>query len=370
MMERTGLSKLPERIEAARGSRAVRVAVRVPNWIGDAVLSTSVLGALGEALSDAEITIIAHRRVAPIFLPSYNGMRVRVFDPVLQHRGVRGLVRFGRGLREDGFDMAFVLPLSFSSAFMTYLSGAGERIGYATQYRSRLLTRTLPLPHDYRNRHLISHYQALLEVVGVDNRRRRPEVQVTSRADDAARRWLGRYSVSESDPLVGLAPGASYGLAKRWPGERFASVARTLAREYSVRVLVLGGMEDAGLNGIYGLSDASVIDLTGKTSLDEAAALIRRCELFISNDSGLMHVAAAVGTPVVAIFGSTSPTWTGPIGERHTVLAGRADCAPCFARVCPYATYDCLDRIQVSDVLEASRRTLEEGVFTNRERPG
>lgn len=357
-----------ERAETASAvATARRVVVRVPNWIGDAVLATPVLKTLRASLPAAEMTIVAHRRVAPIFLPAYEGMTVRVLDPDGEDRGLRGLLRFSRGLRKERFDLALLLPLSFSSALMAYLSGAHERIGYATQYRGPLLTRTLALPSDYRNEHLVGHYQALLGDLGIESRGPEPEVSVTGHAEEAARRRLGQHGVGESEPLIGMAPGATYGLAKRWPRGRFASVAKALAREYGARVIVLGGMEDAGLNGRYDLGNASVVDLTGLTTLDEAAALISRCGLFISNDSGLMHVAAAVGTPVVAIFGSTSPTWTGPIGKAHTVLAGRPDCAPCFARVCPNATYSCLNRVQVRDVLEASREILEAGTPGGRE---
>jgi heptosyltransferase-2 len=348
---------------ATPGARSPRrILVRIPNWIGDAVLSTAVLKKLTSTLPDSEITLVAHRRVAPIFLPSYEGMDVVVFDPAERDRGVRGLVRFSRRIRRNDLDLALVLPLSFSSALMAYLSGARERIGYSTEHRGRLLTRGISLSADYRDHHLVDHYQGLLETLGIDSCDPRPEVQVTPEADDSARRHLGRCGVEESAPLVGIAPGASYGLAKRWPENRFASVARSLSREFSLQILVLGGLEDAGLNGFDGLSNSSVIDLTGKTSLGEAAAMIRRCQLFISNDSGLMHVAAAVGTPVVAIFGSTSPVWTGPIGEGHTVIAGQADCAPCFARACRVATYDCLERVQVEDVLEAARGKLAAGV--------
>lgn len=333
--------------------KASRILLRVPNWIGDAVLSLPAISALRANFPEGEITAAVHRRLKDIFELTEEVDRVVEFEPPERGWGAVSLHRFSRRLKNGGYDLGITFPLSFSSALMLFWGGARERVGYSTGGRWFLLTRRIGLPKDYRERHLVDSYLELARCLNIPVLERVPRMTLNEEVLSQADRLLGHFA--QSSPLIGLAPGATYGPAKRWPLRKFGELAQQLTGELALKIVLLGNVQEAMMGGL-GEGGESILDLMGKTSLREVCGVLKRCSVFVTNDSGLMHLAAALGTPVVAIFGSTSPKWTAPLGEDHVVVRKEVSCSPCFRRECPERTYECLEEIEVEKVFAEVKR--------------
>ncbi len=319
------------------GEHRKDVVVRVPNWIGDAVLSFPSLKAIAEVAG--KTTVVSHSRTAPLF----EGLGW--VDEVFSFESKRELLQLSLKLKSEGFVTGIVFPFSLSSAMFIALSGAGERIGYSTGLRKVFLTEGLKLPKDYRNQHLTKTYFELAKSINPDAQYSHPVLEV--------------QSSPRGSMLIGIAPGATYGPAKRWKTERFVELVNRVVGSYGCQVHVFGGTGDTPLEPeLNGSVRSNVEDFTGKTSIMETASLIAHCRVMVTNDTGVMHLAAAVGTPVIALFGSTNPSWTGPLGPDHSIIKKTLPCSPCYRRRCRYGTYDCMNRISVEEVLDCVRKYL------------
>lgn len=301
-----------------------RVLVVAPNWIGDALMAQPLLA----RLHDAEIDVIAPTWVAPVMrrMPEVRSVVAAPFrHGPLQLRERWALAR---ALKKENYSQAFVLPNSWKSALIPFLAGIPRRTGYVGEARYGLL-------NDLRKATgapMVEHYARLAGEGPLSQ----PRLRVLQEEIHEAKQRFGvqgRYAV--------LCPGAEYGPAKRWP--YFAE----LSRKLQVPVLVLGSKNDREASG--GISGT---DLTGRTSLDEAIALIAGADFVVSNDSGLMHVAAALGRPQVALFGSSSPEHTPPASPSARVLWLRLECSPCYARECPLGHFRCMREMTVEMVLD------------------
>jgi heptosyltransferase II len=314
----------------------VRSLVIAPQWIGDAVMTEPLmrrLHARGEA-----VTVGALPWVAPVYRAMPQVAEVIEFP--FQHGGLQFKARRILARQLSGrFEAAYVLPNSLKSALLPFLADIPKRVGYLGEARVGLLTHRLKNPKDKPP--MVAFYSALSGEAGVGQDRPQlalPDADV-DRAVRAQGQVRGGYYV--------FAPGAEYGPAKRWPyfGE--------LAAQLDAPVLVLGsGKESPLAAAIAAKAPARTVDLCGKTSLTEALALIAGARSVISNDSGLMHVAAAFGVPQVAVFGSSSPLHTPPLNDRAKVLWLQLECAPCFERECPLGHMKCLNDIAPERVLE------------------
>lgn len=328
-----------------------RLLVRSPNWLGDAVMSLPVLQGLRRRFPDAALTVLAVPRVAPLFMHHPLVQEVVELTP-----GIRGwsalLTLRGR------FDLAVALPNSFAAALGLSVAGARVRAGYAADGRSGLLTLAVHGREALSTVHLVYYYLGVLRAFGelTDEDAVPPRLSLTP-ADKAH----GAALLGQGGPWVGLAPGAAYGPAKRWPAERFAEVARELAREAGVHPVILGGPADMEVAAeVEARAGLPVVNLAGRTTLREALGVLSRLSVLITNDSGLMHAAAALGVPVVAIFGSTDPSVTGPVSPRATIITHPQDCSPCFQRTCDQ-DYRCLTAVSVAEVTAAARLWLAAG---------
>ncbi|QJA06234.1 lipopolysaccharide heptosyltransferase II [Thermosulfurimonas marina] len=320
--------------------------VRLPNWLGDAVMATPVLAALGQ---EGPVWLVGRSFLRPLF-EAFPG--VAGFEELREGRG--GLLRTARTLRGRGFTRGLLLPNSFSAALLFFLAGVPERIGYAADGRRFLLTRAVPRPR--QKLHQRDYYLGLLSALGRPVAEKELWVQVP---EEARRRAEGLLS-GVSGPLAVLAPGAAYGPAKRWPLERFGQLAAELLRRGFSVVFVGGEGERAPVQGL--LSEIpGARNLCGLTDLATVAAVLQRAAVFVSNDSGLMHLAAALRRPQVALFGSTDPEATGPLNPRARVIFRGLSCSPCLARTCPEGHYRCLGEISVAEVLEATLEIAEVG---------
>jgi heptosyltransferase II len=340
------------------GLEAGRILIRSTNWIGDVVMSLAAVRELRRLHPQATLSVFAREWVAGLF----EGQGL--VDEIIAFPCGRHTLGWSRRLK--GFDAAVIFQNAFEAALLTFLARIPERIGYATQHRGPLLTRRAGPRSARLRRHQVYHYLDLLYLTGVSPRDYlndstfRPDVSLRPTPDGVARAGtlLAEMGVDGGEVLVGLNPGAFYGPAKRWFSERYASLADRLIGEQRARVLIFGSKgEERIADEILGRMRETPLILTGRTDLALLVALIARCRLFITNDSGPMHLAAALAVPQIALFGSTDEVATGPFSDRATVIHKHAECSPCLRRECPI-DLRCFSRITVDEVYEAARERL------------
>ncbi|MBI4496136.1 MAG: lipopolysaccharide heptosyltransferase II [Deltaproteobacteria bacterium] len=330
-------------------ARVRKILVRSANWVGDAVMSLPAVSALRRNFPQAEIYLLAKPWVADVFsaCPDIDG--VLIYESPGIHGGLAGKWRLARELKGRGFDLAFLIQNAFEAALISYLARIPRRIGYGTDGRSFLLTHPVKVDGRVKAGHQVDYYLGLLRGIGLGADSREPSLFLSPEKKEEAGRFLKSLGMEE-ELLIGLAPGATYGPAKQWPAERFAEVADRLAEAMKARILIFGSKGDGNVAGqVLRKARRPLADLTGRTTLAQAMALIGRCRLLVTNDSGLMHVAAALRVPVVAIFGSTDPRRTGPRGPAGKVIFKSVPCAPCFRTACP-ENLACLHLISVEEV--------------------
>ena len=384
-----------------------RILVRGVNWLGDAVMTTPALLRLREKFPAAHIALLVPAKLADLwkFHPAVNEV-----IPFSANDGIWSIsrkLRYGseleilRGTEEKfhagpvkfppRYDLALVLPNSPRAALEVFLAGIPQRIGYSRPWRNFFLTRTIAdrtgavkmrkrteteirelISEDSKRQtqklkhsttaHQLHEYLHLVAALGANPEPLAPQLMVTPEEVAAARNKFGLENISA--PIFGLNPGAEYGSAKRWPAEKFIAAAAQIQRQTGCIWILFGGKNDAGttaqIESALRNPSAAVLNLAGKTSLRELMALLKICRGLLTNDTGPMHVAAALGTPVVVPFGSTSPELTGPgrPGDpRHQWLQSDAPCAPCFLRECP-VDFRCMHGIIVPQVVAAVTRSF------------
>jgi heptosyltransferase-2 len=332
----------------------VRLLVRGVNWLGDAVMTTPALLRLREALPATRIILLTGERLADLW-PSHPAVdQVVTFNP-----GANPLV-IGRRLRPLRIDTALIFPNSVRSALEPWTAGISRRIGYARPWRNWLLTRavpprsgavrmrkpsrreihsrlegSVPASRPDPSAHHCHDYLQLAAVLGARPDPIPPALAISATEIAKVRE---RFGLSPETLWLGLSPGAEYGPAKRWPAERFARVAAEVTRRTAARWIILGGRGDRAMAEVIAREVPDAVNLAGRTTLRELMAVLALCPVVLTNDTGPMHVAAAVGSTVIALFGSTSPELTGPGlpgDSRHRIIRSDAPCAPCFLRECP-----------------------------------
>lgn len=331
-----------------------KILIRGVNWLGDAVMSTPALERLREAAPNSQITLFTHVKLADLFqhYPHVN--------KVITFQDGESVFSVARRLRQQQFDLGLVFPNSPRSALETFLARIPQRVGYG---RPWLLTRSFPRPPVQMHKRSAAEIRAL---VAQNNRGREtfradahhvhhylrlipaqwtaPRLHI--RDDEVAK---ARKRLPNQGLWLGLNPGAEYGPAKRWPVERFIEAANRLHEKLNCGWILFGGPQDAAFTAqIAAACSGPVADLAGKTTLRELCALFRCCKVVLTNDTGPMHVAAAVGVPVIVPFGSTAPELTGPPAG---AVVGNVPCAPCFRRECPI-DFRCMRSIEVDQVVQ------------------
>jgi heptosyltransferase-2 len=330
-----------------------RLVVVSPNWLGDAVMALPVIADLHRAWGSTRVTIAARAPVAPLY-----AMVDGVTD-VLVLKGGGGLAALhsvGANvelLRQGRFDAALLLPNSFLSAWTASRAGIHERWGFRADGRGRLLTRAITRPA--KQVHQAQYYQALGEGLGVAAGPRAARITVAAPARAQARSLLHAQGLPDASPFVALAPGAAYGRAKQWLPARFAELAALLFEERGLRAVVVGTRGDAAVCREIASAASGVVDLCGRTDLATLAGVLAAAHAVVANDSGAMHLAAASGARVVAVFGATNENRTAPLGSGAdtppaTIVTTDVWCRPCMLRECPI-DHRCMTRITARDVL-------------------
>jgi heptosyltransferase-2 len=340
----------PQRQNPLAAAGAARLVVFAPNWLGDAVMALPALADVRRASPEVTVAVAARPSIAPLFEMA-DGVEEIV---TLNTSGPWWRDRSG-SLREARFDAALLLPNSFHTAYLAWQAGIRERWGYATDWRGRLLTRGIPPP---RHVHQASFYQHLVSTLGFPAGKLQPTLTVPASSAAKAADLLVTAGWDRHAPLLALAPGAAYGGAKRWPASSFAAVATTMGTDGCVAVLI-GTLADAaaGRECIDHIGrGVLVLNLIGLTDLTTLAGVLSLCRGLIANDSGAMHLAAALGVPVIAMFGPTDEAATRPLGRASSiVLTHRVWCRPCMLRECPL-DHRCLRGISAEAVVAAVRR--------------
>ena len=325
-----------------------RLLVLAPNWLGDAVMALPAVANICRTWPTASLTVAARAAVAPLYtLVPGVGDIVTLTD---RSSSVRALA-------EGHHDVALLLPNSFNAARLARAAGIRERWGYRGDFRSLLLTRAVPTPSRV---HQTEYYRHLVEALGFPGEWHAPHLEVSSERRAAGAALLAESGWKGETPLVAMAPGAAFGGAKRWPAQSFAALADKLVAD-AARIALVGTLADqsAARELASGMrTPASLIDLTGRTDLPMLASVLTHCRALVTNDSGAMHVAAALGVNITALIGPTREDETRPTGlGRYAVLTHPVWCRPCMLRECPL-THRCMTGITVDAALSATRQLL------------
>jgi heptosyltransferase-2 len=348
-----------------QAERIERVVVRGANWVGDAVMTVPALKGLRRVLPGAHVTLATRGWAEGIFAGADFVDELLLIDGA--GRALRPTWRQARAWRAKRFDLAVLLPNAFEPALVAALARVPFRVGYATDGRGFLLSNPLPVPAWRATRHEVFYY--LNVVAGLEKILRgssdletydaRPRLHVADDRRRAAREFLRARGVSLIRPLVALCPGSTNSRAKRWPAERFAALGDRLVTEAGADVLLVGSSGEKEVSEqVAAQMRQKPSVLTGETSLAETVALLGVADLLVANDTGPAHVAAAVGCPVVVIFGPTNPLTTRPFSEEAEVVREPPACAPCMLRDCPI-DHRCMTAITAEDVFARSLRALE-----------
>jgi heptosyltransferase-2 len=326
------------------------VLVTGPNWIGDAVMSLPALANLRRGLPKASIDLLIPRQVAPLFDHHPHVDRVVIRRA---RRPWRTRLAQVAALRRSGYQLVVLLPNSFRAALEAWLVGAPRRLGYATDGRRWLLTQALPAGQG-ASPHQVEAYLQLVAALGLPIVERLPVLTPTPQGELEAEHLWSAQGWDATDRVIGICPGAAFGPAKRWWPARFAALADRLIESARCRVVFFGSPNEVPLvESIRAQMTHQAASFAGQDTLRSFVALAARCTAVVANDSGSMHIASAVGTRVVALFGPTDPRRTAPTTTAATVLQHTLACSPCFRTTCPYADHPCMRFIAVDDVYRA-----------------
>jgi len=334
----------------------MKIVIRTPDRISETVMALPAVRAMRRKYADAEFWV-AGRAWAGDLLRL--GSDIAGAIPLPDDGNVKDIWQSSRLLKEAGFSAGLLLAPAFGSALTFYLAGIPERWGYAQDGRGVLLTRAVPVDGNFHHgRHRVEYYADLAEALGCSVVEREPRLAPLDEDVHAGRAVLAETGRDPSAPLVVLAPGGSSGPAGRWPAERFASLASLLQSRNRAEVVITGTDEDSGLAAeIRAGLGRKPADLTGKTGVRELAAVLSLASLVVTNDSGPLQMANALGVPVVAIFGPSDPAVTGPLRQPAAVVMKKAACGPCEYAECPY-DHRCMTAVEPGEVYEAACRFL------------
>jgi len=344
-----------------------KILIRGTNWVGDSVISIPAMREIRRLFPKAHIALLVRPWVREIYTSVGFIDEILEYDKQGNHRGLSGFYRLVADLRKRGFDLAILLQNAFEAALIAWCAGIPKRAGYRRDGRGFLLTHACSIDPEVRRVHQAYYYLGILSSLGLmedrpwENPSRELSVRIDIGAADrkSARLQLQAGGIHPDQLKVGLNPGAFYGEAKRWLPDRYASVADTLVDQYGARIILFGSASDLPVvEEVASQMKAPFLNLAGKTSLGQLMALISECSLLITNDSGPMHLAAALDVPQLAIFGSTSEIATGPLSKSAVIIKNPADCNPCFLRECP-TDFRCMNSISVEQVVAAAKRHLD-----------
>jgi heptosyltransferase-2 len=335
------------------------VAIRTPNWLGDAVMAVPALRELRRIFGRSRLTLLVRPALAGLF--DDQGIAdqiISIEDTGNPWQRISGFISGIRRLRREPMDLTVLLPNSFSSAFMARAAGSRRIAGYPTDRRSTLLNLVIPLDRATLPSHLTSYYlnialqleRRLSGSSTIEIESGVPSLQVGNQLGQSGREFLGRHGIDPAKPIAAINPGATNSRAKQWLAERFAQTADILARSKGFQTVVIGTAGDAAVaRTVVDAMETPASVLAGRTSLADLKAILSCCSLVVSNDTGAAHLASALGVPTVVIFGPTEHHSTRPLSELAAVVRREVECSPCMLRDCPI-DHRCMTGVTVDDV--------------------
>lgn len=337
-----------------------RILIRATNWVGDAVMTLPALEAVRENFPSASITVLARPWVIPVFEnhPAVNDIIIyRKHETLIKNLSeIRRLIHV---IRANRYDLAVLFQNAFEAALLAYLGRVRSRLGFASDGRGFLLTHGIKRTNEIFAVHQVEYYLSILKAAGLKAESRNPVLHVAKSNFIKADNLLKLNGIGQNDFLLGLSPGAIFGDAKRWPADRFATIGDMAAGKWNAKVIIMGSKKEKEIGtSITGLMRYKPVDFCGTTSLGEAIAIISRCNLFVTNDSGLMHIAAALGVPTLAVFGSTDHVATGPRGAKTRIIKHDIDCSPCLKPECP-TDFKCMLSIEAGEVWNEMEKFMQ-----------
>jgi heptosyltransferase-2 len=358
-------------------SSKTRILIRAANWVGDAIMTTPVIRAVQKNYPRAHITILAKPWVIPVYENNPHVDEIMVYENNGRHKMGMGTLRLAKDIRQGRFDLAILMQNAFEAALLVFLAGIPQRLGYNTDGRSWLLNKCVKLDPDLKKGHLVDYYLGILKGAGLEDYGKTMELSLSDADREYAKKILEDKGLRNQDlrnkgpelkgyenkelenrelagkiPVIGINPGATGGTAKRWFPDRYASLCRKLSNQYQTKILIFGGPADNELGEeIMTMAPECCVNMAGKTSLSQAFALIENCDLFVTNDSGLMHGAAALNVNQVAVIGSTDHIATAPFNHNSIMVREPVSCSPCLKDECPI-DHRCMTRISVDMVME------------------
>lgn len=327
-----------------------KILIRAPNWVGDNIFTFPAVRLLRRHFPEAQLTILVRGTLESLWeiIPEID--EVITFNLKGGGRDLKGKQNLITMLRRRRFDLAVIFPRSFESALWMWLAGIPERWGYAEEKRSCLLTRAVRSPRKYRITPRMDYYYRLVSNAGDSEFAPAAclelDPELVSSAGDFLRSLVGEYP---EDRLIGFHPGSSYGPAKCWPARNYGKLAGILQKKMGFVILLFGSEKERDMLEEIAAAGTGIINLGGMTDLKRAAALMSLCRVFVANDSGLLHLAAALGVPVVGLYGSTDPEATGPRGKKVKIIYKNIECSPCLMRECP-SDFICMESITPEEV--------------------
>jgi heptosyltransferase-2 len=331
------------------------ILIRGTNWIGDAILTLPAMASIRATYPLAHIAVLAKPWVADIYKFFSDVDEIIIYED--KYDTPAGVFRMANMLKEKNFDAAILLQNAIEAAIIAFVARIPLRAGYNSDARGLLLTHSVKRTKEIRKVHQIDYYLEMVKALGCVTVDRQMRLETRINLQDA-QNIVQKYIPETNKAIIGIAPGATYGPAKRWLPDRFAGVADKLSESFPMQGILFGSKADWDVaEKVRAAARTKLINLAGKTNLQEAIYLISQCRLFISNDSGLMHIAGALNIPTVAIFGSTNPITTSPAGNKTIIVHQNVSCSPCIEETCP-TDFSCMKLISVEDVFEAAQNIL------------
>lgn len=321
-----------------------KVLLRFPNWIGDAVMASVIVEELRASYPDLEMEIVAKPHIGALF------------EAHPQVGKIHPLSKAAAPLIERGdIDATILLTNSFSSAWQAYTQKWPQIIGYRKELRQFMLSKSLPFPKDYQKMHLVDVYRNLLSLLDIKSKGSAPSLFLSEEEKANKEEKLFRLGINPKKPCIVISPGAAYGLAKCWLPERFRDLILKAYKQFpGADIALIGDASMHTLNENLITKAPRVLNLAGKTSIRELMLLLSHARVLVTNDSGPMHIASALGKPVLALFGSTSSERTGPY-QKGVVLQSKISCSPCYLRTCPI-DFRCMKALEVDKVFDLMKK--------------
>jgi len=358
---------------------AKNILIRGVNWIGDSIMTLPTIKSLRKIFKNSNISLLIKPWVFSIFENNPDINEIIKYED--EYNTLLGHIKLANILKKRKFDIAILLQNAFDAALITFLAGIKERAGYKRDGRGFLLTKPINIHEKLKNKHQVYYYLNLIEGLGFKPEFSIPYIYLKIDERINARNYLSHLK----RPTLGINPGATYGSAKRWFPERFAEIASWFIKDTDGSVIIFGSKSETDISEeiikhietkylkdyvpIIDNKHSKVLDLTGRTTLRELVSLISECDVFLTNDSGPLHISYAVGTPLVALFGSTNPELTGPLGNSNIVIKSDTPCSPCFNRSCKQNDLMCMHTITSDEVYYGIKKLLYENraVFFDRD---